>query len=459
MDVDLHESRLATTDATGHRVFLHPEDVVGKFRTWRTRFYWFLIVIYMTVPWIHFQGRPLILLDIPRREFIFIGHIFHGHDTPLFFFLMAGWIFFVAALTGLLGRVWCGWACPQTVFIDAFYRKVEELIEGRARQRRALEDAPWTVSKTLKKILKWSIYLIVSLHIAHSFLGYFVGARNLLSISFQSPSQNWTLFLMMLFVTSVVLFDFGWFREQFCIIVCPYGRLQSILMDAASLVIGYDKKRGEPRRAPGLPASDEGDCISCSHCVKACPTGIDIRRGTQLECIACTACIDACDEIMVKVNKPTGLIRYASQNEFDGEPKPRWRPRVMIYFALCFLALAGLTYSLVYQTDLSMVFTRTKGTPYSVSGDIVTNQMLIHSYYRLDTPGTALVRSDNPNVEIIVPQKHIHLRQGKWSNIIFFRFPKNILKNGEAKINVEVYSEKENMDDLIRQEITLLGPQ
>jgi len=332
---ELDPERLATTDEHGNRIYLYPEDVKGVWKTRRKRFYWFLIGLYLILPWIYIKNRPALMVNIFEREFTFMGFTLHGVEPLLFFTLLATGLFLMAFLTSLLGRVWCGWACPQTVFIQSIFLKIEALVEGKARVRRELDLSPWNMEKFFKRFLKWSLYLLVSLHIAHTFVGYFVGPRELLFITTHSPSENWGLFLGTMIFTAIILVDFGWFREQFCLVACPYGRIQSVMMDENSLVVSYDAKRGGPGKGTeGVLKEKEGDCINCYNCVKVCPTGIDIRRGTQLECIACTQCIDACDDIMTKLHKPKGLIRYSSEVEIQGKKSrmkdPELRSKIQI---------------------------------------------------------------------------------------------------------------------------------
>jgi cytochrome c oxidase accessory protein FixG len=242
--------------------------------------------------------------------------------------------------TSLLGRVWCGWACPYTVFLDHVYRRVERWIEGDAPARRALASAPWTGGKIAKRVLKHFLFALIAAVIAHVFLSYFVSLHRLYDFMQEGPLQHVTAFGIVLFLTLVLWFCFGYFREQFCIIMCPYGRLQSALTDDDTVNIGYDEKRGEPRGAKGKA---EGDCIDCRRCVQVCPTGIDIRNGLQLECIGCTACVDACDDIMTKVDRPKGLIRYDSFNGFAGKKRRFLRPRIYAYCLLALLGLGALT--------------------------------------------------------------------------------------------------------------------
>ena len=361
---DLDSERLATTDEQGQRVYLYPEDARGIWKNRRQIVYWILISVYLIIPWIYFQGKPILLLNIFTREFTFFGYTHYGVDPILIFLVVASAFFFIAFVTTLFGRVWCGWACPQTVFIQTIFSKLETLIEGKARTRKSLDASPWNGEKVLKKSVKWILFTLVSLHISHTFMGYFVGPRELLEMSLKNPQENLALFITMLIFTSVILLDFGWFREQFCIIACPYGRMQSVIMDQNSLVIAYDNSRGEPRRG-NVPRDQEGDCINCYACVKVCPTGIDIRRGTQLECIACTQCIDACDEIMDKLARPKGLIKYSSENALKGIKQNKINVRPILYLCICLLLLTGFFTFLSKSSNFSFVFMRGSDVPFT----------------------------------------------------------------------------------------------
>ncbi len=463
---ELHEERLGTTDEKGHRVYIHPEDVKGFWRTQRTRFYWFLIVIYLVVPWINWSGKQIILLNIPMREFTFFGTTFYAHDAPLILLLLLGFVFTMGLITSIWGRVWCGWACPQTVFIDTIYRTIERFIEGKSRQRQKLDEMPWNAQKVLKKLAKWGAFIFASLLISHSLLGYFVGARNLFAITTTGPSAHPTLFTVSMVITGIFLFDFGWFREQFCIIACPYGRFQSVMMDENSLVVAYDAKRGEPRRGQVKDHADEGDCINCYHCVKACPTGIDIRRGSQLECIACTNCIDACDEIMIKVKKPTGLIRYDTENALEGKPTKRFGVRAIIYLVAITAVFTILVYNLLNAGHLKVTLIRGTGKPYR-ERTLPTGEREVTNLYkaRLDYKDQKDVNIDfrlkdiaNRNkVEIITPVRPFELRSGRSKKaLIHFKFHPEFLKNGSRKINLEFYDQSGKVH--VTKEVNLVGP-
>lgn len=466
---DRSSERLQTTDEHGHRVYVHPEDLQGKWKNRRTVFYWMLILLYLTLPWIHVSGRQSILLDIPNREFIFFGMRFLGHDTPYLFFVFLGFAFAIGIITSIWGRVWCGWACPQTVFIETIFRKIERIVEGKSRQRMKLEQAPWNLEKIVKKTIKWSLFLIASLHITHSFLGYFVGARELFWITTKAPSENWGLFITMFVINAIVLFDFGWFREQFCIIMCPYGRLQSVMLDSNSMVVAYDEKRGEPRKGPAINKDDQGDCVNCYQCVKVCPTGIDIRKGLQLECIACTSCIDACDSIMTKLKKPTGLIRYTTENELAGKETKILRPRTFVY-AILFTLIMGASYNFIsHKDDLRAVIIRGRN-PFTVINKedpdpTIINHLRVEIYYQSDHSQELYFKTDKELLDkglTIVTPRVPYILSGKKKHVtnVFVKFPKSILKSGEYPFKLYFYGGKEFQEEqlMLKKDLPLVGP-
>ncbi len=455
----LHLERLGTTDEKGNRIYIHPEDVKGKWVTRRKIVYLFLVFFYMVLPWIYWNGKQIIKLDIINRKFYIFGETFFSHDGPLIFFLFLLFIMLLGFVTSILGRAWCGWTCPQTVYIDLIYRPIERLIEGKARQRKKLEDQSWNLNKISKKILKWSLFFIVSMHISHTLLGYFVGTHELFHITTRNPALNPSLFTTMLFFTALFLFDFGWFREQFCIIACPYGRIQSVMMDQNSLVVGYDYKRGEPRRNVGkIDHDNEGDCIDCQHCVKVCPTGIDIRRGTQMECIACTNCIDACDEIMDKLKRKPGLIRYTSESELEtGEMKKSKRPYLYLLFFIIVLSVFVVT--LNKRENLTAQFIRVGETPYKLIDHekIVLNRFKVSLYHNSDKQLNLSIESDRPNkVQIVQRKNPWPISPGKKQKIdIFVKIPREIFVNGSYRAVLKI---KEDNQELFKKEVRFVGP-
>lgn len=460
---ELNPERLATTDESGNRVYLYPEDVVGKWKNRRTIFYWFLILLYLVLPWIYIKGKPSIMLNIFTREFVFMGFTLHGVEPILIFLVVISGLFFMALLTSIFGRVWCGWGCPQTVFIHTIFSKIETLIEGGARARKVLDESTWTTNKIIRRSLKWICFTIISLHIGHTFIGYIVGTRELLAMSLHNPMQNSGLFITVMFVSAVFLFDFGWFREQFCIIACPYGRMQSVMMDENSLVVAYDKKRGEPRRG-AVSREQEGDCINCYACVKVCPTGIDIRRGTQMECIACTMCIDACDEIMEKVKKPQGLIRYSSENELSGKKHSFITLRSIAYFCVCLLFIGAFTYFIFRSSKPILVFYRGTDSPFQVMTNLVGTKMITnHFTLKVARQGKESLNLNlevadvdlRNQIEIITPLKNLKIETPEIRTMVFFKFLPGLLINGSRSIKLNVL--KDNVA-IGTEELVLVGP-
>lgn len=368
-------------DADGTRQRIIPAEARGPWRRRRVRVHALLLLILVALPWIRINGLQALLIDLPNRRFEIFGVLFLSHDAPLLFFLAILAVLALVIVTAVWGRVWCGWACPQTVFIEAVYRRIEIWVEGDYITRRRLAARPMDREKFARGALKWFIYLVISSVIAHSVMAYFAGARHLLAMMQGPPSENWGYFVVASVLTALLMFDFGWFREQFCVIMCPYGRFQSVLMDQSTISVTYDRARGEPRRGVKSAAKAAGDCVSCNRCVEVCPTKIDIRDGAQMECIACTACIDACDEIMHKVKKPTGLIRHAALVAPAG-PAPSARvarPRVWLYGLLMLFFLGLFVRALAERSDHSVLVLRAADSPFQVLADgRILNHFKIH---------------------------------------------------------------------------------
>ncbi len=388
---------VTTIRADGSRFFLHPSDARGFWTRARRWSAWLLVAIYLALPWIPIGGHPAVFLDVGGRRFHLFGFTLAFQDVWLLFFAITGLGFSLFLITSLLGRVWCGWACPQTVFLEHVYRRVERWLEGDAVARRQLDAAPWTTAKLLRRGGKQVIFVALSAIITHLFLAYFVSLPELWSMLHHSPRDNWGAFLFMAVATAILYFNFAWFREQLCLIICPYGRLQSVLIDDHSLVIAYDATRGEPRGKAGTP--DAGACIDCNRCVQVCPTGIDIRQGLQIECIACAACVDACDEVMTKVKRPTGLVRYDSAKGFAGG-RTRWlRPRIWIYLVLLAAGATVASFALSSVRPAMLGVTRLQGAPYFVDATSVRNQFLVRLVNKRDTPVTFAVTVEREKEE------------------------------------------------------------
>ncbi len=376
----------------GSRRFLFPADVRGRFTTVRRWTAAALLVFYLTLPWIKVGGYPAIFLDLVDRRFHLFGLTFAAQDLWLVFFLITGLGFSLFFVTALLGRIWCGWACPQTIFLEHVYRRIERWIDGDAVQRRALEQAPWTAAKVARRSFKHVIYFFVSAIFTHLFLAYFASVPEVVAMVRAAPSEHWGVFVFMAAYTGVTYFVFAWFREQVCIVLCPYGRIQSALTDDNTLVIGYDSARGDPRGRVGTV--NAGACIDCNRCVQVCPTGIDIRQGLQIECVGCAACIDACDEVMQRVHREPGLIRYDSLNGFAQE-RTRWiRPRTILYFALLLVGAAVATFAISTIKPANFLVVRMTGAPYFVDPATVRNQFFVRVVNKRTVPASFTVKLD-----------------------------------------------------------------
>jgi cytochrome c oxidase accessory protein FixG len=343
-----------------------------------------LLIVYVALPWIPVGGFPAVFLDAVNRHFHFFGLTLATQDLWVFFFLVTGLGFSLFYVTALFGRVWCGWTCPYTVFLEHVFRRVERLIDGDAPARRLLDKAPWTASKITKRVIKHTIYLLLSAIIAHVFLSYFVSLRGLYTMMQHSPQGHAFAFSVVTFLTLVLYFCFSWFREQFCVIMCPYGRLQSALSDDNTVIIGYDSKRGEPRGRANDP--NAGDCISCNRCVQVCPTGIDIRNGLQLECIGCAACVDACDGIMQKLDRKPGLVRYDSFVGLKGGKTRFIRARTILYAGLMAVGATVFAFAASHISPMYAVTLRMQGSTYFQTEGQLKNQFLVRVMNKLNEP-------------------------------------------------------------------------
>ena len=358
-----YRNQLATVTDDGKRKWVYPKKPSGKFYNARTIVSFFLLAFLVVVPFIKVNGHQFLLFDFLNRNFILFGIPFGPHDFHLFVLAMISIIVFIILFTVVFGRIFCGWACPQTIFMEMVFRKIEYWIEGDARDQRKLNAEEWNGKKLFKKGVKNIIFFILAFIIAHIFLSYIISMDKVISIISQPPSAHLTGFVAIIAFSLIFYWVFAFFREQACTIVCPYGRLQGVLLDQDSIVIAYDHKRGEPRGKikRGEVQSDKGDCIDCHLCVDVCPTGIDIRNGIQLECVNCTACIDACDEVMLKINRPKKLIKYASLNGIENKTKFKITPRMMLYSVILVVLLGILGYLLSIRTDYSVNVLRTPG--------------------------------------------------------------------------------------------------
>jgi cytochrome c oxidase accessory protein FixG len=356
---------ISTVDKRGKRIWVYPKRPGGRLTRWRQVFGYALLVLLLTGPFIRIGGDPLLLINIIERRFVFFGQTFWPQDFLIFVIGFMAFIVFVALFTVAFGRLFCGWACPQTVFMEHVFRRIEYAIEGDWKQQQALNKAPMSAGKLGKKTIKHSLFYLISFVIGNTFLAYIIGSDDLLKI-IREPAGEHSVGLVAMAVFSAVFYgNFAFFREQACTTVCPYGRLQGVLLDRRSIVIAYDHVRGEPRglfrKGEVRGEAGKGDCIDCKACVHVCPTGIDIRNGTQLECVNCTACIDACDHMMDGVGLPRGLVRYASEAEIADHKPFRFNLRLKAYSAVLAALILVLATLIALRSDTDSTLQRAPG--------------------------------------------------------------------------------------------------
>ncbi|RIJ49316.1 cytochrome c oxidase accessory protein CcoG [Maribellus luteus] len=352
----------------GGRKWVYAKKPSGKWWKRRTIVAWLLLGFWVAVPFIRINGNPLILLDIANRKFIIFGAIFWAQDTFILALLMLSFVLFIVLFTVTYGRLWCGWTCPQTIFLEMVFRRIEYLIEGDYRERHQLDNSPWTTKKIFKKTLKHGIFILISVAMTNVFLMWFIGSERWLQLITEPISQHLGGFGIMLLISAVFYWIYSFFREQICTMVCPYGRMQGVLLDSKSIMVAYDYVRGEPRGGRG-----SGDCTDCKQCISVCPTGIDIRNGTQLECINCTACIDQCNKIMKVIGKPQGLIRYTSEAAIKGGHSSVWNARNRAYTVVLFIIFAFFVFTLVSRPEIETTILRTPGLIYQEQDSTYSN--------------------------------------------------------------------------------------
>lgn len=467
------EQVLATLRKDGTRRWIRPRPSEGRFLTGRRLVAYGLMAVFLALPHVTIGGKPAILIDLLKRQFTILGTTFAPTDTNLLFLLVLGGLLGVFLITALFGRVWCGWACPQTVYMEFLFRPLDRLFEGSYQQQAKLDRQ----GGGPRRLLKNFVIVLISAFLAHTFLAYFVGWSQLMTYVTSAPTEHPTAFLVVIGVSLAMAFDFGWFREQTCLVACPYGRFQSVLLDKASLIVGYDRVRGEPRgklkkkkarplpvvegatEAPAEPAP-AGDCIDCRACVTTCPTGIDIRDGLQLECIGCAQCIDACDAIMERVGKPKGLVRYGARSELEaGETSKLLRPRVVIYTLAMLLVLGALGFSLADRASAKVKALRGIGRPFATlpSGEI-SNQLRIKIHNQSDELRSYTLRLVTPaGAELVVPENPIQIkpRELRESNVFVVLPASSFAESGEVPCTLEI---SDGVDFTQTVSVTLLGP-
>lgn len=438
-----YRDSLGIVNNEGGRRWIYPKKPAGVFYRMRTVFSGILLGVLFGVPFLTIDGHPFILLNVVDRKFILFGSAFGPHDFYLFVLGMITLIVFIILFTVVFGRLFCGWICPQTVFMEMLFRRVDSWVEGDHRQQRTLDESPWTARKIGKKSVKYLLYAVLSFLIGNTFLAWIIGVDHLRSIIGDPPSHHIAGLTAMIAFSGLFYWIFIWFREQACILVCPYGRLQGVLLDRKSIVIAYDFVRGEPRgKLRRGETRKEGDCIDCNLCVEVCPTGIDIRNGTQLECVNCTACIDACDEVMVKIEKPKRLIRYASLDGITSRGGFRWTPRIVMS-GLLFIVLAGfLTGMVVSRRSIDVTVLRTPGMFFQEQPDgRVSNVYDIHVLNKTFEPAVLTLKLQNVPGDInaigdllsVPPQENT---EGK----MLIMLDRNVLKGISTPISIGVWN-------------------
>lgn len=446
---------LSTLEKDGSRHWLYPRLSMGRYWHARRIVGYALIAIFVALPHIKINGKPAILLDIGAREFTLFGFTFLPTDTLLFALFMVGVFLTIFLLTALFGRVWCGWACPQTVYLEYVYRPIERLFTGTAGRG----GKPLKSMNGMRLVGMYIVYLVLSMLLAHTFLAYFVGVERLSQWVTQSPFQHPGPFIVMAVTTGLMMFDFSFFREQLCLIACPYGRFQSVLLDRKSLIVAYDTNRGEPRGkvTKELPVAHHGDCVDCGLCIRTCPTGIDIRDGLQMECIHCTQCMDACDEIMARLKRPLGLIRYSSQDALDGKPQGLLRPRVILYPTLLTIVLSVLAYNVLTKKSFDVTVLRNFGNPFTMSEEgLVENSLRIKLVNRAEQPDQFTIEFKQPADVAFDQREAISVAAGETITVpVLVAVPPKTFTRGRVEAELDITSQLGDKRSVTCQ---LLGP-
>ncbi|MCA8923999.1 MAG: cytochrome c oxidase accessory protein CcoG [Planctomycetes bacterium] len=451
---------LATLNADGTRNMLRPRLSTGRYHTARRVVAYALMATFALVPFIRVGGNPLLLLDVMERKFWIFGVTFSPTDAPLLALLMLLIFFSIFLMTALAGRVWCGWGCPQTVYMEFLYRPLERLFEGSYTAQQRLDRE----GMNAQRVLKFMTFLAVSFFVANTFLAYFVGTERLLRWVTHSPLEHPGAFGIMAVTTALMTFDFGYFREQMCTVACPYGRFQSVLLDRQSMIVSYDAGRGEPRgkRRKNAPAdaAPVGDCVDCRACVITCPTGIDIRKGLQMECINCTQCMDACDSIMDKLERPRGLIRYTSEDMLAGEPRRLLRPRVLVYAGLVLVLSVGLAAALTLRGAAKVTILRRTATPFAVlpTGEVQnTIRLKLHNRTE-ETRGYRVALHGADGVRLIPSANPLELAAGEQAELtLVVIVPAEAFSGGRRKLPVQLEI-SDGVEFTERVDYQLIGP-
>jgi len=454
---------LATVDKEGRRKWIYAWKPKGKFYAIRTWLSYLYFLIFFGLPFVKINGRPLFMFNIPKGKFIVFGNIFWPQDFFIFGLTMITFIFFIILFTAAFGRLFCGWACPQTNFMEMMFRKVEFMVLGNANEQKALNKAPWAGEKIFKVTLKHILFYALSFIIANFFLAYIIGIDDLQKIITEPLSGHMVGFTSILIFSGIFYGVYAFFREQACTVVCPYGRLQSVLLDKNSMIVAYDYIRGEPRgiqkkHQPESAIIQLGDCIDCFQCVRVCPTGIDIRNGVQMECVGCTACIDACNDVMDKIQKPRGLIRYASENSIANGERLHYTTRMKIYTGLCLVVLTALSVLLFTRKDINVTVMRTPGQLFQLRGkDSISNLYNIKVMNKTDKDIPLTIKIENINGAVqVIGKPYVHVaKEGQGSGSFFLIIPKNNIHNRKTELKLALY---EGDKKILTENTSFLGP-
>lgn len=456
---DNFRNSLATIDQRGNRLWVYPTKPKGPLYTARSVISIFLLAFLFGAPFVKFGKNPMLLFDVIHRKFFIFGLIFWPQDIYLFVLSTIALAVFVILFTAAYGRLFCGWICPQTVFLEMVFRKIEFLIEGNGPRQRQLDRAPMSAGKFFKKGIKHAIFFGLSFLIGNTFLSYFIGIDRLKDIVTSPPTDHFTGFVLMVLFSLIFYGVFSWFREQACTLVCPYGRLQSVLLDTNSIVVMYDFKRGEPRGpiARQGERTATGDCIDCDACVRVCPTGIDIRNGTQLECVNCTACIDACNRVMTGVNLPPGLIRYASQDSIETGKRKLFTTRIKLYLFVFAALVTVISVQLIRRTSVEATVLRTAGSMFEeLPGGEIRNVYTISIINKTDEELPVELKMVSPQGQISLLGPALQIPpQGQRESVFSIQLAKAGLFTASSLVTLELDANGRKLQTI---RTTFVGP-